>query len=118
MKRFTFDPTKHGLARWLGDGIRCVLMDWIWEMDRPATGRNLYREFAWRWKYTTITTTLARLAESGLLIRQRRGRAWEYTPRMSRADWEQAQITAIIASLSLHDAVAVGDDGWGTEGWE
>lgn len=121
MKLFTFDPNKHGLARWLGDGIQCIVMDRVWEENRPVTVRAVCRTLPPRWTYNTVATTMQRLADSGLLrvTKQKHGyHLREFAPAMSRQDWEQRQVNAIIDSLSLHDAVAVGDDGWGHGGWE
>lgn len=119
MKTFPFDPTKRGMARWLGDGIQMILMEYIWSRNEPMIVRRIYKEFAPRWTYNTVSTTLQRLADTGLLrvTRQRYGyHLREFTPAMSRLDWEQYQVNAIIKSLSIAEQAAVGD-GWGYGGW-
>ncbi|HWC99498.1 MAG TPA: BlaI/MecI/CopY family transcriptional regulator [Candidatus Sulfopaludibacter sp.] len=39
--------------------------------------------------YTTVMTTLDRLFKKGLLLRRKADRAFFYSPRWSRAEWEQ-----------------------------
>jgi len=116
MKIFPFDPTKRGLARWLGDGIQMKLMEYIWERNEPMIVRRIYKEFAPRWTYNTVATTLQRLADTGLLRETWKHQLREFTPAMSRLDWEQYQVNAIIESLSIAEQATAGD-GWGYGGW-
>ena len=46
--------------------------------------------------YTTIMTVMSRLHRKGLLRRQRDGRAYAYTPAMTREEWVADQMTSTV----------------------
>jgi len=48
--------------------------------------------------YTTVMTTLDRLYKKGLLKRQKIGRAFSYSPKLSRREWEQKQASDYLAA--------------------
>lgn len=49
--------------------------------------------------YTTVMTTVARLADKGLLTRERDGRRYVYRPAMGRAAFLQAMAREVLGSL-------------------
>lgn len=49
--------------------------------------------------YTTVMTTLDRLYKKGLLNRRKLARAFYYSPRWSRREWEQKQAGDLVAGL-------------------
>jgi predicted transcriptional regulator len=49
--------------------------------------------------YTTVMTTLDRLYKKGLLDRAKSERAFVYTPRLSRRDWEHQRTGDLVASI-------------------
>jgi len=49
--------------------------------------------------YTTVMTTLDRLYKKGLLDRRKFNRAFVYSPRMSRSQWEQELAGSLVAGL-------------------
>ena len=49
--------------------------------------------------YTTVMTTLDRLFKKGLLDRQKSERAFLYSPRVSRQDWERQRAGDLVAGL-------------------
>ena len=49
--------------------------------------------------YTTVMTTLDRLYKKGLLNRRKSARAFLYTPRMSRQEWDQRRVVNFVADL-------------------
>jgi predicted transcriptional regulator len=53
-----------------------------------------------RGAYTTVQTVLNRLAERGLLAREREGQAIVYAPRMSEADYLSRAIAGTLAGGS------------------
>jgi predicted transcriptional regulator len=55
----------------------------------------------YRGAYNTIQTVLNRLAERGLLSRQKAGYAIEYRPRLSEADYLSRSISQILAGASM-----------------
>jgi predicted transcriptional regulator len=60
--------------------------DVILQLDRPLA-------------YTTVMTTLDRLYKKGLLERRMPERAFLYSPKMSREEWERQRAGSIVASL-------------------
>ncbi len=70
------------LWAWGGGTVRDV----VHHLDRPLA-------------YTTVMTTLDRLYKKGLLERQKKDRAFRYTPRMSRLEWERARASNLLASF-------------------
>lgn len=56
----------------------------LWGHDRAVTVRDVHAAFP-ELAYTTLMTTLDRLYRKGVLTRRRRGRAFSYEPRCSRA---------------------------------
>ena len=89
-------------SRPFGD-LEATLMDLLWSAERPLSVREAMeglrpdRELA----YTTVMTVLDNLHRKRWLHRHRDGRAWRYTPALSRQ--------AYTAQL-MHDALAVCDD--------
>jgi len=49
--------------------------------------------------YTTVMTTLDRLYKKGLLERRKSDRAFFYSARLSRAEWEQRRAGHLVADL-------------------
>lgn len=49
--------------------------------------------------YTTVMTTLERLFKKGLLTRSKCGRAFLYSPALSREEWERRRAGTLIASF-------------------
>jgi predicted transcriptional regulator len=50
--------------------------------------------------YTTVMTTLDRLYKKGLLERRKSERAFFYSPRLSRPDWERQRAGELVAGFS------------------
>jgi predicted transcriptional regulator len=49
--------------------------------------------------YTTVMTTLDRLYKKGLLDRRKSERAFLYSPRLSRGDWERKRAGDLVAGF-------------------
>jgi len=64
----------------------CNVRDVAARLDRPLA-------------YTTVMTTLDRLYKKGLLQRQKSDRAFVYSARLARRDWEQQQAGELVAGL-------------------
>lgn len=70
----------------------------LWGQERPVTVRDVQAAFP-ELAYTTLMTTLDRLYRKGVLTRRRRGRAFCYEPRCSRAAMVGELISGHIADL-------------------
>lgn len=54
--------------------------------------------------YTTVMTTLDRLYKKGLLERRKEERAFVYSPRFSRAEWERMRAGDLVAGFLANPA--------------
>ena len=72
----------------------------VWERDR-STVRDVYETLLERRKvaYTTVMTTLDRLFKKGLLQRHNTDRAFFYSPRLSRQEWERQTASEFVAGF-------------------
>lgn len=84
------------VLKWLGGGADRDLGAWfgkleigvleaLWRRDAPASVRDLQADFP-RAAYTTLMTTLDRLHRKGLLDRVKSGRAFVYSPKLTREE--------------------------------
>jgi len=85
------------------DGIRFGPLEWrvleaLWARDEAASVRDLEGEFP-ELAYTTLMTTLDRLYRKGVLGRERSGRAFRYSPRLTRAEIDQRRAFSALDSL-------------------
>lgn len=81
----------------LGHLEACV-MDILWsaaECSVREVAEKLDRPLA----YTTVMTTLDRLYKKGLLARRKSDRAFFYSPRMSRDEWERRCAGELVAGF-------------------
>jgi len=53
--------------------------------------------------YTTVMTTLDRLYKKGLLKREKQERAFVYSPRLTRAEWEQKMTRDFVAGFPSNE---------------
>jgi predicted transcriptional regulator len=73
-------------------------MDLMWsrgESNVRDVAEKLDRPLA----YTTVMTTLDRLYKKGFLDRRKSDRAFLYSPRLSRRDWEQQRAGELVAGF-------------------
>jgi len=64
------------------------LLDVLWRRG-SATVRDLVEDTCRDLAYTTIMTTLDRLFKKNLLLREAEGRAFRYTPRLTREELQR-----------------------------
>ena len=82
------------------------VMDEAWRRGQVSV-RVVHRAFDERIAYTTLMTTLDRLYKKGLLNRHKEGRAFLYSPRVSRTQLEQGVAEDVIGGLLDHGAQGV-----------
>ena len=115
---FKFD--KSGLEQALGT-LEAQVMEAVWDApDVVAVDdvRSALEEQGKESAYTTIMTTMSRLFDKGLLLREQRGRAYFYWPALSRNELRQNVTRRVIDGLLAGFAEpaisyfveAVGDD--------
>jgi predicted transcriptional regulator len=81
--------------------LQAQLMAALWRLG-VGTVEQVRSELPPRYRgaYTTIQTVLNRLAERGLLSRQKVGNAIEYRPRISEADYLSRSIARTLSGAS------------------
>lgn len=78
--------------------LETQVMELVWrygDSNVHDVVRGLERPLA----YTTVMTTLDRLYKKGLLERRKEERAFVYTPRISRAEWERKRAGELVAGF-------------------
>ncbi len=82
--------------------LQIALMHILWRKGR-ATVEDCRKELPPRFRkgaYTTVQTVLNRLAERGLVRRERAGRAFYYEPKISEADYYSGSLRQTLAPVS------------------
>lgn len=93
MIRFFKDRTAHGLGR-----LEIAVMEIVWTYGQSSV-RDVAGKMDRPLAYTTVMTTLDRLFKKGMLQRQKCDRAFLYSPRFSRREWEQKRARDLVANL-------------------
>ncbi|MFZ0212849.1 MAG: BlaI/MecI/CopY family transcriptional regulator [Candidatus Acidiferrales bacterium] len=74
------------------------VMEILWRRGESSV-RDVVQKIARPLAYTTVMTTLDRLYKKNLLERRKSERAFLYSPRLSRADWERKRADDIVAGF-------------------
>ena len=84
-----------------GGDLERALLSALWERGE-ATARELYEDVGGpeRIVYTTVAKVLDRLADKGLVKRQRVGRAYRYRATVERAETQRAMARGLIGQLT------------------
>ena len=82
--------------------LQLEVMRALWRLDRPASVEDVRGALPARQRgaYTTVQTILNRLAERGLLGRERQGKAIFYAAQVSEADYYSRSIRQALAPAS------------------
>ena len=92
---------KHSKRRSQIDGLlgplETEVMETVWRLG-DTTVRDVHAALAQRRElaYTTIMTTMARLAAKGLLERDTTGLAHRYRPTVTRDDYARSTVTSVV----------------------
>jgi predicted transcriptional regulator len=97
--RFRFSPAKDGLVKVLGP-LETEIMQVIWH-DKCSTVKKVHRALSQNREiaYTTVMTTMSRLADKGVLNRQRDGLAYIYDPALSEEDFVTMVVQQVLDGL-------------------
>lgn len=71
------------------------VLEALWARADRASVRDLQPNFP-ETAYTTLMTTMDRLHRKGVLTRTKDGRAYFYSPRLSRSEFDSARATAAL----------------------
>lgn len=98
---FRLRPGKRGVALRLHD-LEAEVMDVVWSRalkDFAVSAVLGVLEKRRDIAYTTVMTTLGRLHEKGLLQRNKAGKRYLYTPRMSREEFLQQTAREVLEGI-------------------
>ncbi len=107
---FRLRSGKKGLELRLHD-LEAAIMDIVWSKQLTAfavldvlTVLEKKREIA----YTTVMTTVGRLYEKGLLSRERDGKRYRYSPKLTREQFLEATARTVLnEAVGSHQALAM-----------
>jgi predicted transcriptional regulator len=97
-----FRPDRPGIRKALGD-LEADVMEVVWTRRpaRAATVRDVYEVLSRRRSiaYTTVMTTMARLARKGLLRVEKEGTAYVYSEALSRNEFISRVLGRVVEDL-------------------
>lgn len=88
--------------------LEAAVMDRVWDAGRPVLVRDVLddlqrdRDLA----YTTVMTVMDNLYRKGFVLRERQGRAFQYTPAQSREEHTASVMEAVLVGSSSGDRTA------------
>ena len=82
--------------------LESELMERIWDIGETSV-RDLHDLLASRLAYTTVMTTLDRLYKKGLLNRRPVGRAFYYSPKIAKHDYNE-QLTRYLLGIAIAES--------------
>lgn len=99
---FRFKPAAGGLVKVLGP-LETKIMQIVWR-EKSTTVKQVHRRLQDNpdradIAYTTVMTTMTRLAEKGILNRRRDGLAYVYTPAVTKDDFETMMVRRVLDGL-------------------
>ena len=77
----------------------------LWAAGEPLTPRAVQGELRGGLAYTTVMTALTRLHEKGVVSREKRGRAYAYTPLLDSPGIAAARMRELLESGEDREAV-------------
>ena len=82
--------------------LQMEVMRALWRRGRASSVDDVRDDLPERQRgaYTTVQTVLNRLAERGLLVRQRQGKAIFYAPKLSEAEYYSLSVRQTLATAS------------------
>lgn len=75
------------------------VMELVWQREAETSVWDAHAALGGELAYTTLMTTLDRLHKKGLLSRRKAGRAFFYTPRLARHEFEGTMASELIGGL-------------------
>lgn len=100
-----FRPTARGIKQVLGE-LEADVMNALWQQPNQTVVEveerlQRKREIA----HTTVLTTLDRMHRKGYLSREKQGKAFVYSPRHTREEFERTLAQEVLSALGLGDPV-------------
>ncbi|MBA3695159.1 MAG: BlaI/MecI/CopY family transcriptional regulator [Acidobacteria bacterium] len=95
-----FSPGKRGAAAQVLGELQTAVMEILWR-ESPLAVTDVEqrlqknREIA----HTTVLTTLDRMHQKGFLLREKEGKAFVYSPRYSKEEFERGVAQEVLSAL-------------------
>ncbi len=95
-----FSPGKRGAAAQVLGELQTAVMEILWR-ESPLAVTDVEqrlqknREIA----HTTVLTTLDRMHQKGFLLREKQGKAFVYSPRYSKEEFERGVAQEVLSAL-------------------
>jgi predicted transcriptional regulator len=99
-----FKPAARGVAHVLGE-LETAVMEVLWR--EPGQTVNEVEEHLRQGRgsaHTTVLTTLDRMHRKGYLTREKRAKAFVYSPRYTRAEFERIMAQEVLGALIGYSA--------------
>ena len=97
-----FRPDRPGIRKVLGD-LEAEIMELVWARpaDQPTTVRDIFEALYARRRiaYTTVMSTMARLARKNLLRVEKADQAYVYYPNFSQQEFVSRFVERILENL-------------------
>ncbi len=92
-------PNYHGAVRVLGE-LQTVVMEILWS-ESPLSVLEVEQKLLKKREiaHTTVLTTLDRMHKKGLLLREKDGKAFFYSPRHSKEEFEHDVAQEVLSGL-------------------
>lgn len=97
MMPFSKSRIKSGRSADLGR-LELSVMEILW-LRGESSVRDVSAQLARPLAYTTVMTTLDRLYKKNLLDRRKAERAFRYSPRCSRGEWERKRADSLLTGF-------------------
>jgi len=97
-----FRPDRPGVRKVLGD-LEAAVMEFIWEL-RPGQSITVREVFEYLYRsrriaYTTVMSTMSRLARKGLLRVEKANQAYLYYPKLNQEEFVSGFVRRILEDL-------------------
>lgn len=94
-----FSPGKRGTAQVLGE-LQTAVMEILWKVpDLTVTEVEQKLQKKREIAHTTVATTLDRMHRKGFLRREKQGKAFVYSPRYSKDEFERGVAEEVLSGL-------------------
>jgi predicted transcriptional regulator len=99
-----FKPGARGAGHVLGE-LETAVMEILWRAP-GQTVNEVEEQLRQRRRsaHTTVLTTLDRLHRKGYLLREKQGKAFVYTPRYTREEFERLMTQEVLGAIIGHSA--------------
>jgi predicted transcriptional regulator len=97
-----FKPGSRGAGHVLGQ-LESAVMDVLWSQpEQTVTGVEAQLRQKREIAHTTVLTTLDRMHRKGYLTREKQAKAFVYSPRYTRAQFERMMAQEVLGALLGH----------------